>query len=243
MQRIYKYILILSFLCTLSLITLILFDEVLMPYYVRLGDTTVLPGIEGLNVIEAQRILYNKGFEMVIKEKKYHASLRDGTVMTQNPIQGTKVKKGRKVYLVISMGEKPVVVPNFRGYNQQQAKIRCVDIGLNLIETKFEHNNNYPGNTVFEQSLEANTEVKRNTDIILTVSLGKNPNEKLIIPDFTGMSYEKAESEIERLGLFIRSVVRKSNAEYLPNTVIRQLGLLPEMEAFPGDSLDLVITK
>ena len=225
------------------MITLILFDEVLMPYYVRLGDETVLPGVEGLNVIEAQRILYNKGFEMVIKEKKYHASLRDGTVMTQNPIQGTKVKKGRKVYLVISMGEKPVVVPNFRGYNQQQAKIRCVDIGLNLIETKFEHNNNYPGNTVFEQSLEANTEVKRNTDIILTVSLGKNPNEKLIIPDFTGMSYEKAESEIERLGLFIRSVVRKSNADYLPNTVIRQLGLLPEMEAFPGDSLDLVITK
>lgn len=214
-----------------------------MPAYVHLGDEVILPKVEGFNIIEAQKILDKNGFKMIIKERKHHYSLPDGTVMTQNPAAGTRVKQGRKVNLVISMGEKPVIVPDFSGYNQEQARIRCQEIGLTLSETRFEFNNNYARNIVFNQSLEPNTEVKRETEIDLTVSMGKNPMEKFTVPNYVGWPFDKAKKDIDEKGLIIRSIIPKTSLDILPNTVVRQVGLKPNMEAFPGDSIDLVITK
>jgi len=225
------------------LLSVILMDKVIMPYYVRLGNEVVLPNVQGMNIIEAQKILEKNKFQTIIKERRFHSSFDKNTVMTQNPFPGTKVKEGRKVYLVISIGDKPIIVPDFRGYTQQQAEIKCNEVGLNLVETKYEYNGNYQPNIVFDQSLEPNTEVEKNTKISLTVSFGKNPNEKFNVPNFIGWDFEKAKNKINNLGLNIGSVIKITRTDLLPNTIIRQERLKPNTEAFPGDTIDFIITR
>jgi len=83
-----------------------------MPWYVRYGDEMELPDIVELSLDDARIRLENDGFQVVIADSVYDRNFPVGTVVEQMPLPFTTVKSGRYVYLKLSIGEKPIVMPN-----------------------------------------------------------------------------------------------------------------------------------
>ena len=66
------------------------------------GHYVEVPQVKGMTYAGAVGNLENNGFEAVLSDSIYDEKTRPGTVVEQNPKQGTKVKAGRTVYLTIT---------------------------------------------------------------------------------------------------------------------------------------------
>ena len=83
----------------------------------------------------------------------------------------TKVKPDSTVKVIISLGPETVVVPNVEQRTIREAEIILENEGFIIGEHQYV-NSEYPSDTVIGQSLEENTEVPKNSEIWLTISLG-----------------------------------------------------------------------
>ena len=84
-------------------------DKIAMPLYVDLGNETELPDVIEMSLSEATNVLEEKGFQIVVKDSLYDTKHDVGTVIEQNPYPYATVKEGRRVYLTVSIGEKPII--------------------------------------------------------------------------------------------------------------------------------------
>ena len=87
------------------LIIVYLVDQYVMTRYVKLGKEEELPNVLEMQIDEAKDLLYSRGFRVIIKDSLYDQRHAIGTVVEQNPYPNATVKKGRRVYLSISIGE------------------------------------------------------------------------------------------------------------------------------------------
>ncbi|MCJ7498314.1 MAG: PASTA domain-containing protein, partial [candidate division Zixibacteria bacterium] len=93
------------------LLFLLLFDQILMPLFVRLGQESTIPDLLGLSPEEANAILKDKGLELRVIGEEYDLKRVAGTIIYQMPEPESKVKKGRKIKVVLSKGGEKATVP------------------------------------------------------------------------------------------------------------------------------------
>lgn len=81
--------------------------------YAKTGEAVSVPALENLDIIEADAELKQLELNVEIIDSIYQQDKRGGIVVDQNPVEGSMVKKGRKIYLTISRYDIPTVeVPN-----------------------------------------------------------------------------------------------------------------------------------
>ena len=85
----------------LSLTTLIIVDQVVMPMYTRHGQEVKVPDVRGMSVSKANVTLVKHGLVPVIKGYKTYPAPPQ-TVVEQYPLPGKIVKVGRKVELTLA---------------------------------------------------------------------------------------------------------------------------------------------
>jgi len=200
---------------------ILLMDQVAMPWYVRLGQEVELPDVVEMPLNEAQKKLQGQGFVVIISDSVYNAQYAAGTVVEQMPLPFSIVKKDRHVYLKVSIGEKPIIMPNLFYKSPRDAELLLQSYGLKLQAKIPAYSDLSPAGVVIAQSFPAGQVVKRNTPIRITVSLGPFPKRKTV-PDLLGKSLDTARRQLRLLG------VRKIDVRYieqdnmLPETVIDQ---------------------
>ncbi len=79
-------------------------------------------------------------------------------------------------YRTFFAGEK-VEMPNLIGMNLEDAKLEAAGKNLNLVISEEEYNEQYGSGIIYEQSKDAGSKVKENSEIKIGVSLGKNSGE------------------------------------------------------------------
>jgi len=219
----------------------LIMDNIVMPLYVRHGREMELPDVTELPFNEAAEILHSKGFEVIKENEKFDPNHPEGVVLMQIPAPFSTVKKGRRVYLTVSAGERLIVVPNLTQSSEREAVLKIASANLILGEKFYEYSSFYPEGVVFKQSLFSGTKVKRNSVIDITVSLGAEPNE-IIVPDVTGAILDRAVETIKKTGLSIGEITYMINNELLPNTVLFQ-SISSGSVANVSDTLSLVVSK
>ena len=140
-------------------------DQLVMPLYTKHGKEYELPDVTGRAVTEAVDLLEGDGFDPVIADSVYDANYLPGMVIRQNPLSFTQVKKGRRIYLVISIGEKPLYMPNLIGATLKDAEFSLKDQALTLNRSIYEFSEFYPNGVVINQSVPAGENVERNQKI------------------------------------------------------------------------------
>ena len=70
--------------------------------YTRHGDAIEVPNVKNINVDEAEVMLNNRELSLVVIDSTYKKDLPAGTVLEQNPVPGSKIKKGRAIYVTIN---------------------------------------------------------------------------------------------------------------------------------------------
>jgi len=216
------------------LIVLIIFvlvmDNFVMPAYVRLGKEVELPDVVEMSAENAKKTLENKGFHGVITDSVYDTHYDVGMVIEQMPPAFSTVKKGRHVYLTVSIGEKPIIMPNLFYISPRDAELTLQSYNLELGAKHYEYDDSSPEGVVIAQSYPQGQKVKRGTRISITISLGPFP-ERRTVPQLVGKSLEEAQSQLKILGMDKIKITYEEKANILPKTVLKQ-------SIKPGTSVD-----
>lgn len=202
----------------------LLMDSVIMPWYTRLGDEYELPDVTEKPLEEAKEILDENGFIPIVQDSVYHAFYPPGTVTRQNPASYSTVKRGRRVYLVVSAGAKPVYMPNLIAETLTNAELKLREVGLRVGSVFRDYSTQYPyRGVVTQQSVPPGEKVLANTPVNLTISLGPPPA-SLNVPNLAGKSLESAVQELQALGFAPDQILQKYRfrPNLVPNTVIGQ---------------------
>lgn len=216
-------------------------DQVVMPLYVKHGKDVVLPSVIGKPFPEAQKFLKDRGFHAILDREAYNSDYPQDEVTFQNPFPESIVKKGRRVYLTISKGEKRVSVPKLVGGSERDAGLKLQRLSLKVGKKNYEFSTYYPRGVVMSQSVSPGDTLQVGQSVDFTVSLGEIP-EHFIVPQLVGKSLKEATYILLHDGLKVGRVSREANDNLLPDTVIRQ-SFPAGTEVEMGQSIDLVVSE
>lgn len=148
------------------------------------GESFVLPDVQGKEVFQAFNTLEKEGMNLNI-QTHYFNNYPLGTVVSQEPKGGIKVKRGRTVYLVINVAEQALVkMPDVTGIKYEEALSIITNDVLSTMTNvtilpKVEINDSlYENDIVVSQIPAAEDVVSMNTEIILTVNNKKTQNQQ-----------------------------------------------------------------
>ncbi len=140
------------------------------------GESFVLPNVEGRELVEAFNILDKEDVNLSIRAH-YFSNYPLGTVVSQEPKAGVKIKRGRTVYLVLNLQEQATIkMPNVVGLNYEEAmNIINRDVvskksTVNILPKVELTDDSYENDIVISQIPPAGEVVSSNTEIILTVN-------------------------------------------------------------------------
>lgn len=233
-KKIYLFMALMAALFFLS-------NDVLLPWYVNTGEPVEVPIVIGLKFDDAKRIIDSLGLEARkgdIRMDKEHPA---GTVVIQNPSEGSRVKRGRRIYLTLSGGELLVTVPDIKGRTLRDAKFALEREGLKLGAIEYQSSDKYPVNTIIEQRVSPGANVKRNVYISIVVSQGLVA-EKVTVPDLNGKNFAEAQKILTSNGLKMGNITYVPSPDLLPNTVIQQFPLAGEL-VMNGQPVDVFVVQ
>ncbi len=240
-QRIVK-ILVVAFL--ILFIFYLLVDKIIMPAYTRHGQAIAVPDLTNLIYEDAREVLNRLDLKIVEEAKKYDTNNQFpiGTIMVQNPRPNATVKKGRRIYVIVSKGEPIVQMPRLVGESERNAIFILKNVGLELGQVHYEPSDNYNYShigKVIDQSISVSTEVTVGTSVDITVI---SEPDLFSVPDIIGRSLVDAKKIILQAGLEIGVIYYEQKPDLLPETVIDQFPRVDE-KVSRGDSLRLWVSK
>jgi serine/threonine-protein kinase len=154
-----------------------------------------IPTVAGMPADEAEDELRDAGFE-VERRRQFSDSVREGRVIETNPAEGTSVRRGSTVTLIVSRGREQVAVPDVVGRSREEAERLLRDAELEAAFTEREDADAEPG-TVLEQDPAAGTEVDQGETVDLVVA---TEPEEVPVPGVIDQEEDAAVQALEDAG-------------------------------------------
>ncbi len=180
-----------------------------------------VPDIVGMPHIQAQAALREKGLVPRLSAEKYDRNYPAGTVISQSPLGGEKVKEGREIYYTLSKGEEYVEVPDVRRLTLREAQLELENNQLQLGNVDEISDPAVPKDHVISQNPREGTSVSIGTRVDLVVSKGAEP-ETVIVPGLLGLTEAQA-SAVLNANLLDLGNVTGARSNEPPGTVIAQV--------------------
>lgn len=150
----------------------------------------------------------------------YNDEIPAGQIMGQNPESGTVVDKHSSILFEVSGGPEKAKVPLLSNMSEEDAIAAIVAAGLKPGEVHYENTEAYSALRVFKQSIEAETEVFRDTQIDIWIA--KSELLKKRVPNLIGKSESAAKAEIENKNFSFGGKYTEYSDQYAAGMVIRQ---------------------
>jgi beta-lactam-binding protein with PASTA domain len=137
------------------------------------------------------------------KNYEYSDNVKEGDIISQSENPDTKLSDIKKLVVVISSGpnyDKEVLLSNFVGLNIDDAIKFAEDNFLNNVDYNFVSNNETARDIVMNQNVKG--QIKRNTNVVFTVSLGDiNALGEYKIDDYSNKSLSSVLLKLKRNGI------------------------------------------
>ena len=130
-----------------------------------------MPETVGQDEMTARSVLEESGL-MISVEYEYSDTVPEGQVIRQSVPSNQDVRRGDKITIIVSTGEKLVVVENIVGRTQKEAEKILGDQGF-AVYIRENTDEKIPAGAVISQSPEANSSQKKGSTITIFVSTGK----------------------------------------------------------------------
>lgn len=114
-----------------------------------------------------------------------------------------------------------VKVPNFQQKEIAKAREWSVEEGV-LLKIKSTYNFEQATNKVIKQSIPYGDKIKKGATLDLTVSLGPDPDEQVILPDFASMTLSEAKAWIKKEKADNVSIIEQYNDKISKSRFIKQ---------------------
>ncbi|MHB1346112.1 MAG: PASTA domain-containing protein [Candidatus Humimicrobiaceae bacterium] len=146
------------------------------------------PNIIGLNLEEAEKMLTEADLKIIERSSEFSDAFDAGYIISQEPSQGTELKRNGEVEVTVSLGRNILIIPNLVGYDFTYVVSQLESMGLRVILNKEPDLVNIPGN-VTRISPQAGTEV--NVGDLVNIYIATT-EQMIQMPDVTQMSTENA---------------------------------------------------
>jgi beta-lactam-binding protein with PASTA domain len=157
--------------------------------YTHHGESIEIPEVKGMQVAIADPLFTAKELLYVINDSTFDKRVNPGSIIETDPPVGTKVKKGRTIYLTInSVMAQKVTIPEVKDLSQRQAIAILRSIGFERVEVKRVpgiYQNLVIGIESKGRTIEAGERLTLETSLTLLVSSGSrgdaiNPEDSII---------------------------------------------------------------
>ncbi len=205
-------------LCIAAILLLLLFNNVIMPWYTNYAEGLTVPDVTRMPLDEAKATLTAYGLRYEVADRRTNAIYPAGFVTDQNPRPSEIVKPNRKIYLTVNMEYHPTVeVPKVINLSLRNAKIQLQNAGLKIGTISYESSRFK--NTVLRQSIKGGEVVEKGVSIDLAI--GDGLGERMVaVPDIVGLGLTAAQQELRRAGLRIGEIRYRPKRNVAPNVVI-----------------------
>ena len=183
-----------------ALTLLLLFGTMLwLRIYTHHGQTINVPNLAGLTLEEVADVTAARQLRYEVVDSVYSSEMPRGTVLKQNPVGNSKVKKNRNIFLTMNaVNPETVTMPRLVGLSIRQARLALQNTGLELGE--IEYRPDYAINNVLQQMhhdsvITEGTEITKGSVIDLVLGMGLS-NETTRVPDLVGLRLEPASEMI-----------------------------------------------
>ncbi len=169
-----------NFLIAIGLSLFLLWVVVMsMDIFTQHGDVYIVPDFDGQTMEQLSEKGYDEYFIFEIVDSVYFKSKEKGTVVSQHPLSGSKVKQGRHVYLtIVAQTPEKVLMPNLKNLSLRQALVTLES--NEILVGKLEYVKYFARNAVVDQLIgdepvEPDTEILKGTIVNLVLGKGDFP--------------------------------------------------------------------
>ena len=175
-----------------------------------------IPAFEGKTYEEAVKLAQDTGVSLSV-EKEYSNTVKQDTVISQNPKSGAKGYTGDTINLVVSLGKEIVKVPDVKYLSEAEARKAIEGAKLKATVT-YQESDTVAEGLVLSQSPDAQTEAGPGSTVKITVSKG---TAGFAMPNVVGKTEATAKSTLTEKGLSV-SVTYEYSSSVATGNVIKQ---------------------
>ena len=207
-------------------------------WYINSGQFTNVPPVLAKTQTEARKQLNNAGLDLGTVKHAYSDTVQRGTVISSDPVPGTRIRDNASVTLTISNGPETVQVPDLEGQPVAKARAQLQKGGLEPGMVTREFSDDVPKGSVISTDPESGTKRHAGSAIALVVSKGSAVD----VPDVTGEDLQDAKADLEDAGLTVKVASERINSEYDKGQVAEQTPK-GDGQAAEGDTVTLTLSK
>ncbi len=147
--------------------------DTVVTYYLSLGsEGTSVPNVVGQTRSSATATLNNAGFYVTV-DTQYSSTVAEGTVISQSPTSGQKLKAEGTVNIVVSKGSETAQVPSVVGQSEGTATTTLTNEGFQ-VTTEYQASSSVSSGCVISQTPTAGTSLAPGKTVHLTISTGSS---------------------------------------------------------------------
>ncbi len=175
----------------------------LLDKYTRHDKVYTMPDFVGQDYRQVKHD-YAKDFHFILIDSVYPKGQQPGSIYQQDPLPGSKIKKGRNVYTII-VAETPemTIMPNLKNISLREAIGRLESCGLQvdyLEYVDYSYKNNVIGQYYQGSPIEKDTELVKGSKIVLRVGIGQDKM-NVKVPNLIGKPAAEAKRLLNLAGL------------------------------------------
>ncbi|MCX5057741.1 MULTISPECIES: Stk1 family PASTA domain-containing Ser/Thr kinase [unclassified Streptomyces] len=207
-------------------------------WYINSGQFTKVPPVLAKTQVEARKQLDDAGLDLGRIKHAYSDTVKRGTVISSDPVPGSRVRDNASVTLTLSDGPETVQVPDLESRTLAEARTQLKQHSLDPGMVTREFSDDVPKGSVISTDPEAGTKRHAGSAIALVVSKGSPVD----VPDVTGEDLQDAKADLEDAGLTVKVSSERVNSEYDKGQVAAQTPR-SDSKAAEGDTVTLALSK
>ena len=208
-KKFYINLLIILLLC----VVLLWLTFRLLNKYTRHDKVYTMPDFVGQDYRQVKHD-YSKDFHFILIDSVYPKGQQPGSIYQQDPLPGSKIKKGRNVYAII-VAETPekTIMPNLKGISLREAIGRLESSGLEvdcLEYQDYSYKNNVIDQLFEGHSIAEGTELVKGSKIVLRVGFGQDKM-SVKVPNLIGKPATEAKHLLNLAGMNLGNETYEDN--------------------------------
>ena len=178
-----------------------------------------MPRLVGRTTAQAGEIARQAGLVLDVSERAYSPTVAPDIVLTQDQPPGKRVKQGRRVGVVVSLGPQLVAVPDLAQRTLQEAQLALDSARLRLAPLREAYDEVVKAGSVIRQNPPAGSSVPADATVTLTISRGPAQVE---MPALIGRTLPDARRLLDERGLIVTHVRTVASSQAQPGLVMEQ---------------------
>ena len=229
-------------ICVVAAIVLALglFFGIKLKNHIKAEETTPIevPNLVGRNYDEVVEEYSKQGIEIIKDKVEYSSEQKEGYIISQTPEKGGTTTD-KKIYVVVSKGEKLVEVPDVEGKDIKVARYELEDTLGFKVEVEEEVNEKVTAGIIISQEFKKEEKPYGST-IKLKVSKGDG-KESVLMPSVVGKSLSDAKSTLENLKLTVS--VKYAEDSSKSNGIVTSQSYPQNHELKEGDVVEITVNR